>query len=73
MVQSPTDCLSVVGFFLRSVQSPILINVLISDLDDGVEYTFSKLEGDTKHWANGQCTGKQNCYSDQSEEAEGMG
>ncbi|KAK4830996.1 LOW QUALITY PROTEIN: hypothetical protein QYF61_014567 [Mycteria americana] len=49
------SCLPVTsGVFLRSVQGPILIDVLVSDLDDGMEYTFSKLAGDTKLGGDGQ-------------------
>lgn len=46
------------GVFLKSVQDPILIDVLVNDLDDGMEYTSSKLAGDTKLGGNGQCAGK---------------
>lgn len=45
----------------------------LSDMDDGTEYTFSKLVGDSKERENGQWAGKQNWYSEGSGQAEGMG
>lgn len=60
--------------FLRSVQCPIPTDVLVSDLDNGMEYSSSKLAGDTK-LGGGMVNvlGKQNCSSEGSGQAEGMG